>query len=279
MKKTLYRMAIAIIATMFLVVMGCTKKASTPVQAPVRAAVQAAPVEIAEVEPNDIEETAQLINIGATVKGSFATEDDEDYYKITLASSGKLTAYTEGASDIYILWIEELDEDGDYAGNIASGEYITDDNEGDKRVEADLVAGTYCLYLEGYDAGPYTLKTSFTAGPVTATTQTTTPATTQTTTPAQTRTTPAQATTSTPGGTNWDSLLDQYEKFVDDYVAAMQKAAAGDFSAMTTAMSLMEQANSLSEKLTSASTEISAAQSVRLLRIQTKLTEAASSLL
>jgi hypothetical protein len=90
---------------------------------------------------------------------------------------------------------------------------------------------------------------------------------------------PAQAQTSAPAssGTNWDSLLDQYEKFVDDYIAAMEKAAAGDFSAMTTAASLMEQAESLSTRLADASDEISAAQSARLLRIQTKLANAAAS--
>jgi hypothetical protein len=72
--------------------------------------------------------------------------------------------------------------------------------------------------------------------------------------------------------------LDQYEKFVDDYVAAMQKAAAGDVSAMTNAMSLMEQAESLTERPGNASAELSAAQAARLLQIQTKLTNAAASL-
>jgi hypothetical protein len=50
--------------------------------------------------------------------------------------------------------------------------------------------------------------------------------------------------------------------------------AAGDFSAMTAAVSLMEQSESLSERLVAASNEISAA---RLLRIQTKLANAAAS--
>jgi hypothetical protein len=145
MKKLLYKSALAFTAVlMALASIGCTKS-------------------IPEVEPNNTERTAQVIQPGVTVKGSFATDDDEDYYKITLTSSGKLTAYTEGAGDVYILWIEELDEDGDYDGLLAEGEYISG-NEGDKRVEADLAAGTYCLYLEGYDAGPYSLKTGFAGG-------------------------------------------------------------------------------------------------------------------
>jgi uncharacterized protein YkwD len=92
--------------------------------------------------------------------------------------------------------------------------------------------------------------------------------------------TPEPAATSVPAGsgTNWDRLLDQYEKFVDDYIAAMKKAVAGDLSAMSTAQSLLGQAESLSERLTEASGEISTAQSVRLLNIQTKLANAAASL-
>lgn len=226
--------------------------ASTPAAAPAptQTSVGTAPGGILEVEPNDTELTAQVIRPGVTVNGSFAADDDEDYYKITLASSGKLTAYTEGADDVFMLWIEELDEDGRYNGLLAEGTYISG-YEGDVRVEADLAAGTYCLYLKGYDASPYSLKTSFAPGTVV----------------------PASS------GTNWDSLLDQYEKFVDDYIVAMQKAVAGDFSAMTTAASLMEQAETLSGRLTAASGEISAAQSARLLRIQTKLANAAASLL
>jgi hypothetical protein len=96
-------------------------------------------------------------------------------------------------------------------------------------------------------------------------------------TPAASTQAPA-ASASSGSGTNWNSLLDQYEKFVDDYVAAMQKAAAGDISAMTNAMSLMEQAESLSGRLANASADLSAVQAARLLQIQTKLTNAATSL-
>jgi hypothetical protein len=90
---------------------------------------------------------------------------------------------------------------------------------------------------------------------------------------------PAQPAAPASSATNWDSLLDQYEKFVDDYIATMQKAMAGDFSAMTTAATLLEQAESLSGRIAAASNEISAAQSARLLRIQTKLANAAASAL
>jgi hypothetical protein len=257
MKKAFYKTAAALIAAAAIFALtGCDKKETAP--------VQAAPVEIAEAEPNNTELTAQIIKPGDTVNGTFTDADDEDYYKITFTSSGKLTAYTEGADDIYLLWVEELDEDGDYDGMLAEGNYISG-YEGDMRVETELAAGTYCLYLEGYEAGSYTLKTSFTPGPIsTASAPAAAPA------PA----TPPPANSRA----NWDSLLDQYEKFVDDYIVAMKKAADGDFTAMTTALSLMEQAESLSERLTEASAEISAAQSARLLRIQTKLAGAAASL-
>jgi hypothetical protein len=278
MKKAVYKTAAVLVATVIaLASAGCTKspkalaqetvkleqQAPAPAAAPPAAAsapaqtqASTAPGIVPEAEPNDTERTAQVIKPGDTVSGSFAADDDEDYYKITLASSGKLTAYTEGASDVYILWVEELDEDGDYADSLAEGDYIAGD-EGDKRVESDLTAGTYCLYLEGYDAGPYTLKTSFTSGPAPA----------------------AAASTRAQTSANWDSLLDQYEEFVDDYIAVMQEVADGDISALTASVSLLEDAESLSERIMEASSDLSAAQSARLLRIQTKLTDAASSLL
>ena len=58
---------------------------------------------IAEQEPNDYGEDAQLIPVGASVSGDFSHDDDEDYYKFVITRPGRFTAYTESDIDIYAL--------------------------------------------------------------------------------------------------------------------------------------------------------------------------------
>ena len=78
---------------------------------------------------------------------------------------------------------------------------------------------------------------------------------------------------------NWDSILKDYEKFVDQYIALMKKVNAGDMSAMTQAMKVLEQATALSERMDKASGDLTAAQSKKLLQIQKKLANAAASMM
>jgi hypothetical protein len=85
----------------------------------------------------------------------------------------------------------------------------------------------------------------------------------------------SQATKSTSGGTNWDSILDDYEKFVDSYVKLLKKANDGDLSAMTEYITALEKATVLSDKLDDASDDLSVSQMTRFAKIQQKITDAA----
>ena len=80
------------------------------------------------------------------------------------------------------------------------------------------------------------------------------------------------------GSGNWDSLLDSYEKYVNQYIALLKKANAGDASAMTEYASMMEKATEFADKLENASDDLSTAQAARFLKLQTKLTNAAAGL-
>ncbi|GHV16522.1 hypothetical protein FACS189493_2530 [Spirochaetia bacterium] len=86
------------------------------------------------------------------------------------------------------------------------------------------------------------------------------------------------AASSTSSSTDWTKLLNDYEKFVNDYIDLMKKAAEGDLTALTKTVSLLEQATSLSDQLQAAGSDLSTAQTSKLLEIQKKLADAASSL-
>ena len=91
-------------------------------------------------------------------------------------------------------------------------------------------------------------------------------------------TTSSSSSTSSTSSSNWDNVLSEYEKFADDYIAAMKKASSGDLSSMTNAASLLERAERLSNQLERASGELTSSQSNKLIQIQTKIANAASSL-
>lgn len=80
------------------------------------------------------------------------------------------------------------------------------------------------------------------------------------------------------GSTDWDQLLDEYEKFVNSYVSLISKANNGNASALTECMEMMEKVESLSEKLDDAEDDMSTAQMNRFLKIQTKFAGAAAKL-
>ncbi len=80
------------------------------------------------------------------------------------------------------------------------------------------------------------------------------------------------------GSNNWDSILDEYEQFVNKYIDALNKAASGDMDAIQNSSDLMEKAESLSNKLENAKADLTSAQQNRLLKIQNKMTNAAMSM-
>ena len=84
--------------------------------------------------------------------------------------------------------------------------------------------------------------------------------------------------TSTTGSEDWNSILNSYEKYINQYIALLKKTNAGDMSAMTEYLSMMEKATELAGKLENASDNLSTAQTARFLKLQTKLLNAASGL-
>lgn len=74
--------------------------------------------------------------------------------------------------------------------------------------------------------------------------------------------------------TNWDEVLNEYEKYVNSYVALYKKAMNGDMSAMNEYASMLENAQSLSRKLESAGSNLTAAQVARMNRINQKMLSA-----
>lgn len=80
------------------------------------------------------------------------------------------------------------------------------------------------------------------------------------------------------GNNDVDAYLKSYEEYVDQYIKLMKKAKDGDMSAMTEYAEYMEKATDLSEKMEKAESEMSSAQMAKFLKIQAKLTQAASNM-
>jgi len=76
---------------------------------------------------------------------------------------------------------------------------------------------------------------------------------------------------------DWDEMLDDYEDYVDEYIKFYKKAMEGDNSAMTQYPALMQKATALQQSMAKAqnNNELSASQIQRMLKIQTKMTNAA----
>lgn len=78
-------------------------------------------------------------------------------------------------------------------------------------------------------------------------------------------------------GDSWDSVLDDYEKFVDKYIKLFKKAQNGDASAITEYAECLEKAQSLQEKLENAKSNLTSKQVSRLTKIINKLSNAVAS--
>ena len=75
-------------------------------------------------------------------------------------------------------------------------------------------------------------------------------------------------------GDNWDKLLNEYEKYVDQYIKTYKKAMSGDMTAMSEYVELAEKAQKLANKLEKAEDEMTNAQLKRYAKITEKMTKA-----
>ena len=73
---------------------------------------------------------------------------------------------------------------------------------------------------------------------------------------------------------DWDSVLDEYEDYVNQYIKLYKKAMEGDMSAMSEYAGMLEKAQSLFSKLENAQGEMTAAQISRMNSIQMKMVNA-----
>ncbi len=74
---------------------------------------------------------------------------------------------------------------------------------------------------------------------------------------------------------DWDSLLDSYSEYVDQYVALAKKAKNGDETTMSEAAELVVKANEMNSKLVGAKGDMSASQWTRYMKITAKMTKIA----
>lgn len=78
---------------------------------------------------------------------------------------------------------------------------------------------------------------------------------------------------SSSSSTSWDSILDEYEEYVNSYIRLYKKAMNGDMSAMTEYVKFMEKAESLFDKMENAD-DMSMAQINRMNKIHEKMLNA-----
>ena len=72
----------------------------------------------------------------------------------------------------------------------------------------------------------------------------------------------------------WDKVLNDYEKYVNQYIATYKKAMAGDMTAMVEYAKLADKAQQLSKKLEKAKGDMNASQLSRYLKLTQKLANA-----
>lgn len=75
-------------------------------------------------------------------------------------------------------------------------------------------------------------------------------------------------------GDDWDKILNEYEKYVDQYIKTYKKAMSGDITAMNEYVKLAEKAQKLAENLENAEDEMTPAQLKRYAKITEKMTNA-----
>lgn len=75
--------------------------------------------------------------------------------------------------------------------------------------------------------------------------------------------------------TDWNKVLDSYEKYVNQYIAVLKKVQAGDMNAYGDLASLMEEYEKFANQLESAKNDLTPAQAARFTKISNKLASAA----
>lgn len=78
-------------------------------------------------------------------------------------------------------------------------------------------------------------------------------------------------------GNDWDALLDSYESYVNQYIKTMEKAKAGDATALTSYASMLKKSQDLQKKLENASSDMTPEQLARYQKINAKLLKAMQS--
>ena len=111
--------------------------------------------------PDDFGNTlaaAAVQTVPGTRDGKLEVRGDTDVFRVQLASSGRLRAFTEGVTDTFG---ELLNADGAQLLSVDDTEQTANFD-----MEQELSAGTYYIRVRGYDlgvVGAYTLKLEFTA--------------------------------------------------------------------------------------------------------------------
>ena len=77
------------------------------------------------------------------------------------------------------------------------------------------------------------------------------------------------------GSTDWDELLDSYERYVNSYISLIKKAKNGDTTALAEYASVLEDANDLNEKIQNAKSDLNSSQLARYNKLTLKLANAA----
>jgi len=111
-----------------------------------------------EIEPNNTRDTAQTILSGQTVKGFISYQDNNDFYKIVLTQTGRLTVGVTregnmGLSSFTIRWIDS---------NGVQIRSTTHTSSSNYNAYMDLGAGTYYIEIAKYNGntGVYNLNVS-----------------------------------------------------------------------------------------------------------------------
>ena len=105
---------------------------------------------------------ANTISLNTTYKGQIAENDEKDFYKFNLSTSGKIKLSLQAGIDTLCYGIYDKD------GNEIKYRYMYDDNS-TKQIsyseEIDLTSGTYylCINQGSYHTGNYNFKIGFTS--------------------------------------------------------------------------------------------------------------------
>lgn len=84
--------------------------------------------------------------------------------------------------------------------------------------------------------------------------------------------------TTSSSSSDWDDVIDSYERYVDKYISVLKRVANNDASAMSEYPSLLAEAQSLANKLDTAQDDMSVEQWTRYMKVNQKMAAAISSM-